>query len=190
MEPFRQHKNGSKTITSPLSTSETIKLWKSSASATIFFKKYSQLHNLVPFNFFTICANITYSYLLTKKKNALKCQEYSHLLKHFSEWDYEFEFIYHVAMDKQMDQLGLYLRTREYVIHGELNKSKKEMMSGIWAELCIHIEKQRNGPLLPKIYSETKKNLKLSIALQLLLKITIFLSRKVSLKSITSKYEE
>ena len=44
-------------------------------------------------------------------------------------------------MDKQMDQLGLYLRTREYVIHGELNKSKKEMMSGIWAELCIHIEK-------------------------------------------------
>jgi hypothetical protein len=34
-----------------------------------------------------------------------------------------------------MNQLGLYLRVREAVIHSEFNKAKKELLSGIWAEL-------------------------------------------------------
>jgi hypothetical protein len=58
------------------------------------------------------------------------------LIKHFSEWDYEFEFIYHVAVDENIQQVELYLKVRE-VLRSEWNKAKKEMLSGINKELGI-----------------------------------------------------
>jgi len=39
-------------------------------------------------------------------------------------------------MDEQLQQLGLYLRVRETVLHSLYNKGKKELLSGITAELC------------------------------------------------------
>jgi hypothetical protein len=40
-----------------------------------------------------------------------------------------------VALDVKLNQLGLYMRVREGVVQGEFNKAKKELMSGITAEL-------------------------------------------------------
>ena len=55
------------------------------------------------------------------------------MIKHFSQWDYEFEFIYNVAIDKNVEQLGLYMRLREVVLRSEFNKAKKDILSGISA---------------------------------------------------------
>ena len=35
----------------------------------------------------------------------------------------------------ELEQLGLYLRLRENVMHSELNRGKKELLSGVTAEL-------------------------------------------------------
>ena len=40
-----------------------------------------------------------------------------------------------MALDLKLSQLGLYMRVREGVVRGEFNKAKKELMSGITAEL-------------------------------------------------------
>jgi hypothetical protein len=65
------------------------------------------------------------------------------LVKHFSQWDYEFEFIYNVAIDKNVEQLGLYMRLREVVLRSEFNKAKKDILSGISAELGISSQYSR-----------------------------------------------
>ena len=70
------------------------------------------------------------------------------MIKHFSQWDYEFEFIYSVAIDRNVEQLGLYMRLREIVLRSEFNKAKKDILSGISAELGTLLTIiQNNGPV-------------------------------------------
>jgi hypothetical protein len=71
----------------------------------------------------------------------------SRLIKHFSQWDYEFEFIYGVTIDKDLEQLGLYMRLREIVLRSEFNKAKKDLLSGISAELGTTSPMQSSGRL-------------------------------------------
>lgn len=80
-------------------------------------------------------------------------------MKHFSQWDYEFEYIYKVALDLKVNQLGLYMRVREGVVRGEFNKAKKELMSGITAELGRSSLMKSSGQLSAEPFSkiETKK---------------------------------
>lgn len=81
----------------------------------------------------------------TQKKNYPKCYEFARLIKHFSQWDYEFEFVFGVAVDRDLEQLGLYMRLREVVLRSEFNRAKKDLLSGISAELGTVGGTQRSG---------------------------------------------
>ena len=92
-----------------------------------------------------------------QKRSAPKCLEYSRLLKHFSQWDYEFHTIYSLAVDEQLQQLGLYLRVRELVLHSIYNKGKKELLSGVTADLGKFWATQSNGPTWPGLPSGRRR---------------------------------
>lgn len=57
------------------------------------------------------------------------------MIKHFSLWDYEFEFFYFSFLGRQLEHVGLYLTCRTMVVQSNVNKYKKDVLSGVMAEI-------------------------------------------------------
>ena len=121
----------------------------------------------------------------SQKKNPVKSYEHAKLIKYFSEWDYEFQYIYDVALDRHLEQVGLYLRVRELILKTDFIKTKRDMLSGVSTELGRRAGRQRAGPTWPRWSSRAgRKKLWWTGSLQLS-RTTTSGSRRVRPKSTT-----
>ncbi len=68
-----------------------------------------------------------------KKSISKKVIEFAHLIKHFSLWDYEFEFYYEVFLGRGLQNVNLYMQCRNQIIQSTVNKYKKSVLSGVLA---------------------------------------------------------
>lgn len=56
-----------------------------------------------------------------------------------------------MALDEQLEQLGLYMRLREIVLRSEFNKGKKDLLSGVTAELGMMLVNEEEWASLSRI---------------------------------------
>ena len=72
-----------------------------------------------------------------------------------------------MALDRQLEQVGLYLRVRELILKTDFIKTKRDMLSGVSTELGSSDCRQRAGPTCQKWCSRDGRRKQLSTALQL-----------------------